>query len=402
LAAAPPSLQLSFLNNSEPQNMTSRETRELEETVQKIDVEALKKSLEMNTGDSKGKKSAIVQGIGNKVLELGIQGFVKALQSKWVRDTWEVVKHHAADKAAKAPRKQDLAELILQMGLEYFLQECNLDLLNHFSSVLLLEQSTKEGMVSQIADEIMLTGTNGFLHNLSVPLLKQWCQSLSVKTVGAKKVLSERLMVKIFDLEPLPEGELEGSQVEETKEEEEEEEEEEEQDETKTKKQDQGNETEKDQEYDAAAKKSDSGGKRAKYVAPPISTIQKGKTKQELHSLFNAKDLQEYCRQHDMLASGKKPLLIKRILKYLDTGEKEIPKGRKVTGKRKRTPQDADNEPVKKVKGESEQDSEKQEMEPETKMEDVKPEAMDLGTAPDFGQAENGDKQEEVMSIAME
>jgi len=49
-------------------------------------------------------------------------------------------------------------------------------------------------------------------------------------------------------------------------------------------------------------------------------------THQELHNTFNATDLQEYCKENGLLATGKKVLVIKRILKFLQTGEKELPK----------------------------------------------------------------------------
>ncbi len=46
-------------------------------------------------------------------------------------------------------------------------------------------------------------------------------------------------------------------------------------------------------------------GTRAKYVAPPLSTIKKGITRQELQNLFNLSDLQAYCKQNGLPAAGK-------------------------------------------------------------------------------------------------
>ncbi|KAL6045814.1 DNA replication factor [Balamuthia mandrillaris] len=54
-------------------------------------------------------------------------------------------------------------------------------------------------------------------------------------------------------------------------------------------------------------------------------------TKQDLHNTYNASQLKEYCKENDMISSGKKPVLIKRILKFLETGEKEQPKGKRTT-----------------------------------------------------------------------
>jgi len=86
---------------------------------------------------------------------------------------------------------------------------------------------------------------------------------------------------------------------------------------------------------DAATKKDQGSLRREKYVPPPISTIKKGMTKEHLHNTFNATDLKEFCKQNNMTSSGKKPLLIKRILKFLETGEIEAPKARR-GAKRKR------------------------------------------------------------------
>jgi len=66
--------------------------------------------------------------------------------------------------------------------------------------------------------------------------------------------------------------------------------------------------------------------KRQKYIAPPLGNIKKGITKEDLHNLYNVTDLQEFCKKEGLDHNGKKSLVIKRILNYLETGEKPAKK----------------------------------------------------------------------------
>lgn len=52
------------------------------------------------------------------------------------------------------------------------------------------------------------------------------------------------------------------------------------------------------------------------------SNIKKGITKQDLHDLYNFTDLQDFCRENGLEYSGKKALLIRRIIAFVETGEK--------------------------------------------------------------------------------
>lgn len=68
-----------------------------------------------------------------------------------------------------------------------------------------------------------------------------------------------------------------------------------------------------------------------KHVSPPLENIKKGITGQELHNLYNFKDLQIWCKQQNLNYIGKKGVLIKRILNYFETGEvQDKKKGKKV------------------------------------------------------------------------
>lgn len=329
--------------------MSARETQELEAAAQKLSLDVLKKSLEVNGGDSGGKKEEVLHRIGNKVLEIGLEGFLEGLGKESVKALCDQIK--PKEGSGGGARKKETPKIrlfrhILEMGLEYFLQDCTKEQLNNFCSVLLLEQSSTDAMVSQIADEVMLTGTKKFLHNLSVLLLKKWCAQLGLTPASAKKQLVEQLMVHIFELEPLDEEEQEEDEGDRDKKHNkrgsrdegrgegvgrEREQDKHEQGEAQEKVEGAGDD-------DVVLKKEQGGGtKREKYVPPPISTIRKGMTKEHLHNTFNATDLKEFCKQNNMTSTGKKPLLIKRIIKFLETGEVEAPKARR-GAKRKRPP----------------------------------------------------------------
>jgi len=72
---------------------------------------------------------------------------------------------------------------------------------------------------------------------------------------------------------------------------------------------------------------------KEKWVSPPIKTINEGKYDDytKMFDNFNLPDLQLYCKNEGLKISGRKPDVIKRILLYRKTGEKEevAPKKRK-------------------------------------------------------------------------
>jgi len=73
---------------------------------------------------------------------------------------------------------------------------------------------------------------------------------------------------------------------------------------------------------------------RGKYKCPPLSNIQKGVSRDDLHNLYNVTDLQQWCKENAVYHMGKKSVLIKRILMFLETGEKPATPKKKGKGKR--------------------------------------------------------------------
>jgi len=147
------------------------------------------------------------------------------------------------------------------------------------------------------------------LKQLDKDLLRKYCSDFNLSKGGSPEEVIDRLMVKIFELEPLfgkkkskkEDGKRENS------------------DESKSRKS-------KDH-HDGEEKKS---GKRQKHISPPQSSIKKGAyTAQEFHDKFNLTDLHEFCKSHKLPRHGPKKEIIKRIIQYLETGEVPEPKSLK-------------------------------------------------------------------------
>jgi len=101
---------------------------------------------------------------------------------------------------------------------------------------------------------------------------------------------------------------------------------------------------EDDEEFDQDTSKKTKKGKKArkvkkepkaKYIPPSIDSITPGAyTKEDLHNLFNATDLAQYCSQNKLSTAGTKTAVIRRIMLFLETGTTEKKSGRKKSKKR--------------------------------------------------------------------
>jgi len=87
--------------------------------------------------------------------------------------------------------------------LNSVLRKSDEDLLKKFSAALGLEDETSSDYAKKIEDEVMLIGMEGFLQSLNPELLRRHCVELSLTKTGVKSDLVEKLMVHIFELEPL-------------------------------------------------------------------------------------------------------------------------------------------------------------------------------------------------------
>jgi len=76
---------------------------------------------------------------------------------------------------------------------------------------------------------------------------------------------------------------------------------------------------------------------RGPYVCPPLSNIQLGISKEDLHNLYNLTDLQQWCKDNNIEWLGKKSLIINRIFTFLETGDVPFKKPKKLKKKRSST-----------------------------------------------------------------
>jgi len=168
------------------------------------------------------------------------------------------------------------------------------------------EKETAEDMSKTVADEIMLGGSENFFTSLKSETLRKFAADLGVALSSDMEhdKLVDNLMVKIFELEPydafqkLLVGESDDA--------------------AEVKRADTGSKKRKREDESTEQK----AKKKGKYVCPPLDNIKEGITADELRDLYNVTDLQDWCKQHDVTHVGKKSVVIKNILYFLDTGEK--------------------------------------------------------------------------------
>jgi len=270
------------------------------------------------------------------VLETGVKNFVGKLADKDIRAALKALGMEETDKKKEG---KTLETALLTSGINGLLNKAEDKLLTTFCETLGLGNSERTAMIKEIADEVMLTGMESFLNQMSSAILKPHCSELKLALNGTKKEMVERLMVHIFELEPLDEGEEDkgkkggkkatnkATKKERSKSPKKETEKKEE----KKKKEPREKSPKKPKEPKPKAEPK----KKEKFVAPPLDTIgSKYKTYVDLYDNFNLPDLTGYCKNNSLKSGGAKKEVIKRILAHL-SGEPEktkAPKKRKATG----------------------------------------------------------------------
>jgi len=294
-------------------------TAEIEKAIANLEEPTLKSTLTAVDADNSGDRSALVKKYQQAVLAIGRISFVSKLRPEDVATGTTAV--------GVEGKKEDFENFLVgDGGLEVLLSKSSDDLLKKFCSTLGLDEAPREAMEKQIADEIMLTGTEQFLNKLSVQLLKEHCVAIKLPSTGNKKDIVERLMVHIFELEPLEEPEIikEPKKAKKPK------------DKRKKEIAEDGEEEEEELaeaaaeegEAEGAAptpkkpKKEEKKGPREKFVAPPLETICIGQHDSyvALYDNFNLPDLVQYCKNNNLKTHGKKKEVIKRILEHLFAG----------------------------------------------------------------------------------
>jgi len=150
-------------------------------------------------------KDDLLQRYQEAVLDVGLYNFVDKLNSSDLKSSCATLGlEQKDDEECKKELKEKLEGS--KGGINGLIEKADESLLKKFCATLGLEPDDKDDMIKQIADEVMLTGMESFLNKLTTPNLKGHCSEMKLSTGGNKSQMVERLMVNIFELEPL-EGE---------------------------------------------------------------------------------------------------------------------------------------------------------------------------------------------------
>lgn len=361
-------------------------TDEIAKTIALLKVNTIQDALKQAgsaAANSKASKQDLIKLYETAVMDVGIEKFIHRVNEELVTKTAKLLGADAANQGRSA-----VIANVQSVTIQSLLSQASLELLKDYGTEMGLETTNdKKEMEQSIADEAMLTGMEGFLHKLNPATLKRHCLELSLDGNGDKRDLVERLMVHIFELEPLnPPSSAPSTKAEEeeeakpkenkkrkdapekgdtpgkkAKKEKKEEKEGKKKDEAK----ENGEETPKrstrgrkakvlsdDEESEeekkektpkknkTPSKEEDTPSKtRTPWQAPPLSTIVKGKYDyQGFYDNFNLTDLQEYCRMNGLKGKGVKKDVIREILRFVETGEKTEEIKKKKRGRKAKTP----------------------------------------------------------------
>jgi len=332
-------------------------TDEIKNTLKHLTLATLEETLKSVHENAKGEKNVLTERYENAVLDTAIGEFLRKLKAK---DTKTLCKIVGVDE--KSDDTGALKDGCKRIGINGLLDKTDDTMLETFCQLLSLETKDKDDMKKQIEDEVILTGMEAFLTKLSVPILKKHCSELELGAAQNKKQLVDRLMVHMFQLEPIKDNSK-------TKKEDKEKDKE-----TKTEKRKAKKVEGKEKEDEPATKRPKRGKEKPKkeedtkdeetirkgpHVAPPLETITKGKhdNTTALRDNFNLPDLVKFCKLKGLPSSGNKKDVMKRIVTYLETGD--VPETKKRKGKpvaaKKKAP------PTKKQKTEKKDKKEKKE-----------------------------------------
>jgi len=181
-------------------------TQEIAKAVQNLEVKTLQEALKaVGAKTDATEKDKLIEAYQNSVLETGLKNFVAKLNDKDVEISCQALGVEVPSNKKEA--KKTLEESLLNGGITTLLAKAEEKLLHTYCDTLGLQQSS--AMSKEIADEVMLTGMERFLNQLNNTNLKAHCVELKLTSTGSKKDLVERLMVHIFELEPLDEDDKE-------------------------------------------------------------------------------------------------------------------------------------------------------------------------------------------------
>jgi len=232
---------------------------------------------------------------------------LKALAEKIEGIEWK----ESDNKNSKTVLIKKLAAAAEKQGINDFLNEhCSVDQLKSIAEDIDIEASDKkEELVKQIGNSVRTMGLEGFLSAFNVDSLQDVCEDLKLKTHHSnnKRKLIEAIVTK------------------------------------------------KDVEQEPKKKKAKVEASKKK------KPIQKGSTYDDIFQHYYVGEVREFCKEKGLKTSGKKAVLIKRVLAYLE-GDEESTKAQP-RGKGKKT--DSSTKREKEAQNGKEEEEEKAEKEEE-------------------------------------
>lgn len=166
-------------------------TQEIAKAIKNLSIDTLKSSLAVVKASTTGNKEKLEQEYQSSVLEVGISNLIQKLNELDLPQICEIVGVSHESRPSSEIRT-DLEKAVIGLGITGLCDKASEDLLKKLSDTLALESAEKEDMKKQIADEVMLTGMEGFLNKLSLQLLKSYVSELGLPSTGKKKEIVER------------------------------------------------------------------------------------------------------------------------------------------------------------------------------------------------------------------
>ncbi|KAL6071627.1 SAP domain-containing protein [Balamuthia mandrillaris] len=261
--------------------MSKEKAVSAEELVSNLEEDTLLDLYSMDHPERRGEvgektKKNLVRSIVDKIEETGYKFFVLNLSKEGMQELLEGLDINWGNdnKHSKAVLGKRLIEQFYKKGLEEFLAErADVEGLKGLCEMLELEpvSSKKEQLARQVADRVRQEGLETYLSSVHLDSLQDMCDDLKLKTrnTSSKRKLVDALLYK------------------------------------------------KDVEDEPKKKKQKTTGSFSKTK----KKIEKGITFDDIFQHYYANELKDWCKEHDIPTTGKKTLLIKRILAYLEGGD---------------------------------------------------------------------------------
>jgi len=223
---------------------------------------------------SKLTKPAMVRDVSESIEEAGIRALLTSLKREDLKKliSTEDVDWKKDNKNSKTVLVKKLLVSISKEGInDYLTEHVETDLLKTIATDLGLEVNSdkKEELVKHIGDAVRVLGVESYFSSLNVDSLQDVCEDLKLKTGGTNN--KRKLVESIVKNEDVPK--------------------------------------------EPKAKKAKVEFNKKK------QPIKKGVTFDDVFQHYYVDEVRDWCKEHDIKTSGKKAVLIKRILAFLDGDE---------------------------------------------------------------------------------